>query len=46
LVAAINMIEDITAARQTEMRIKSLSHQLLKAQEDERHQISSSGEKK
>ena len=40
LVAAINMIEDITAARQTEMRIKSLSHQLLKAQEDERRMIS------
>ena len=40
LVAAINMIEDITAARQTEMRIKSLSHQLLKAHEDERRMIS------
>lgn len=38
--AAINMIEDITAARQTEVRIKSLSHQLLKAQEDERRMIS------
>jgi PAS domain S-box-containing protein len=40
MVAVIEMIEDITERRQNEVRIKSLSHQLLKAQEDERRMIS------
>jgi len=40
VVAAIEMIEDVTERRQNEVRINSLSHQLLKAQEDERRMIS------
>jgi signal transduction histidine kinase len=40
VVAVIEMIEDITERRQNEVRIDSLSHQLLKAQEDERRMIS------
>jgi PAS domain S-box-containing protein len=40
VVAAIEMIEDITERRRNEVRIDSLSHQLLKAQEDERRMIS------
>jgi signal transduction histidine kinase len=40
VVAAIEMIEDITERRRNELRISSLSHQLLRAQEDERRMIS------
>jgi PAS domain S-box-containing protein len=40
VMAVIEMIEDITERRQNEVRIDSLSHQLLKAQEDERRMIS------
>ncbi|MFZ0242751.1 MAG: PAS domain S-box protein [Desulfobacterales bacterium] len=40
VVAAIEMIEDVTDRRHTEERIKNLSRRLLTAQEDERGMIS------
>ncbi|MFZ0135229.1 MAG: PAS domain S-box protein [Desulfobacterales bacterium] len=40
VVAAIEMIEDVTDRRHTEERIKNLSRRLLNAQEDERRMIS------
>jgi PAS domain S-box-containing protein len=40
VVAVIEMVEDITQSKRTEMRIQNLSHQLLKAHEDERQMIS------
>lgn len=40
VVAAIEMIEDVTDRRHTEERIKKLSRRLLTAQEDERRMIS------
>jgi PAS domain S-box-containing protein len=41
VVAAIEMVEDITERRRTEAHIQNLSHQLLKVQESERQMISS-----
>jgi signal transduction histidine kinase len=41
VIAAIEMVEDITDYRRTEAHIKTLSHQLLRAQENERQMISS-----
>ena len=41
VVAAIEMVEDITERRRTEAHIQNLSHQLLRAQESERQMISS-----
>lgn len=40
VVAAIEMVEDITESKKTEKHIRNLSHQLLKAHEDERQMIS------
>ena len=41
VIAAIEMVEDITERRRTEAHIQNLSHQLLRAQENERQMISS-----
>jgi PAS domain S-box-containing protein len=41
IVAAIEMVEDITERRRTEAHIQNLSHQLLRAQENERQMFSS-----
>jgi PAS domain S-box-containing protein len=40
VVAAIEMVEDITESKRAEKRIQNLSHQLLNAHEDERQMIS------
>ncbi len=40
IIAAIEMVEDITERTRAEKHIQNLSHQLLKAQEDERQMIS------
>ncbi|MDO9264705.1 MAG: PAS domain S-box protein, partial [Desulfosalsimonadaceae bacterium] len=40
VVAAIEMVEDITERKRTEEHIRNLSHQILNAQEEERQMIS------